>query len=228
MCLAAHLAACLAAHSATHLAAEMAYLVAYLAAYLAACQQGSEENREENLEEKAFLTHYQPKIPNSHPPVLWHIPDGIPRPEGGGKPGGKPGGIGIPSTLSASYPHSHTLAHTWRHAHARKPSLVQHRVIGSLSLRRVRVRDTVDDALRFLMPDLLVVIYDVAQVVAAGVVRFAHAHGVVGEVDIAVVAEEFGHGCGALGARVCGGGRRSRSRRWSGEERSISTEEVWW
>jgi hypothetical protein len=34
----------------------------------------------------------------------------------------------------------------------------------------------------------LVVVYDIAQVVAAGVMGFAHAHGVVGEVDIAVVA----------------------------------------
>ena len=34
----------------------------------------------------------------------------------------------------------------------------------------------------------MVVVYDVAQVVAAGVMGLAHAHGVVGEVDIAVVA----------------------------------------
>jgi hypothetical protein len=31
-------------------------------------------------------------------------------------------------------------------------------------------------------------------VVAAGVMRLAHAHRVVGQVDIAVVAEEFRHG----------------------------------
>lgn len=37
----------------------------------------------------------------------------------------------------------------------------------------------------------LVVVDDVAQVVAAAVVGFAHAHGVVGEVDIAVVAEDW-------------------------------------
>jgi hypothetical protein len=34
----------------------------------------------------------------------------------------------------------------------------------------------------------LVVVYDVAQVVTASVMGLAHAHGVVGEVDIAVVA----------------------------------------
>lgn len=34
----------------------------------------------------------------------------------------------------------------------------------------------------------LVVVYDVAQVVSAAVVGFAHRHGVVREVDIAVVA----------------------------------------
>lgn len=43
------------------------------------------------------------------------------------------------------------------------------------------------------MSDLLVIVDDVAHVVAAVVVSLAHAHGVVGEVDIAVVAEEFRH-----------------------------------
>lgn len=52
------------------------------------------------------------------------------------------------------------------------------------------------------MADLLVVVDDIAQVVAAGVVCFAHAHGVVREVDIAVVAEELGHGRGLRVARV--------------------------
>lgn len=46
------------------------------------------------------------------------------------------------------------------------------------------------------MSDLLVVVNDVAQVVATRVMRLAHTHGVVGEVDIAVVAEELRHGCG--------------------------------
>lgn len=64
------------------------------------------------------------------------------------------------------------------------------------------------------MPDLLVVVDDVPKVISPGVVRLSHAHRVVGEVDlghvsvscggteslasctyIAVVAEEFGHGC---------------------------------
>ena len=40
---------------------------------------------------------------------------------------------------------------------------------------------------------MLVVVDDVAEVVAAAVVGFADAHGVVGEVDLAVVAEEFRH-----------------------------------
>lgn len=47
------------------------------------------------------------------------------------------------------------------------------------------------------MPDLLVVVDDVSQVISAAVVRFSHAHTVVRKVDIAVVAEEFGHREGA-------------------------------
>jgi hypothetical protein len=39
-------------------------------------------------------------------------------------------------------------------------------------------------------------------VVAARVMRLAHAHGVVGEVDIAVVAEELRHGCDR-GVGIC-------------------------
>lgn len=34
----------------------------------------------------------------------------------------------------------------------------------------------------------LVVVHDIAEMISAAVVRFAYAHGVVGEVDIAVVA----------------------------------------
>ena len=52
------------------------------------------------------------------------------------------------------------------------------------------------------MSDLLVVVDHVAQVVAAGVMRLAHAHRVVGQVDIAVVAEEFRHG-GAVAIAWC-------------------------
>lgn len=57
-----------------------------------------------------------------------------------------------------------------------------------LSLGSIAVGDAVDDGLCLLMSNRLVVLDDVAQVVAAGVVRFADAHGVVSEVDIAVVA----------------------------------------
>lgn len=51
------------------------------------------------------------------------------------------------------------------------------------------------------MADLLIVVNNITQVVATAVVCFAHAHGVVGEVDIAVVAEELRHlECAALGS----------------------------
>ena len=43
------------------------------------------------------------------------------------------------------------------------------------------------------MSDLLVVVDDIAEMVAAGIMGFADAHGVVGEVDVAVVAEEIRH-----------------------------------
>ena len=52
------------------------------------------------------------------------------------------------------------------------------------------------------MSDLLVVVDYIAQVVAARVMRLAHAHRVVGQVDIAVVAEEFRHG-GAIAVACC-------------------------
>ena len=57
------------------------------------------------------------------------------------------------------------------------------------------------------MPDLLVVVYNVAKVVAAAVVSFAHAHAVVGEVNVAVVTEELRHLDGVLSAmlRFCYG-----------------------
>lgn len=45
----------------------------------------------------------------------------------------------------------------------------------------------------------LVVVYDIAQVVATAVVCFAHTHRVVGEVDIAVVAEDFGEAFALVG-----------------------------
>lgn len=93
------------------------------------------------------------------------------------------------------------------------PLLLQHRdrIIPALALGGIAVRDAVDHALRLLVPDLLVIFHHVAQVVAAAVVGFAHAHAVVCQVDIAVVAEEFGHfgGCGVcveLEGEGAGGG----------------------
>ena len=69
------------------------------------------------------------------------------------------------------------------------------------------------------MPDLLVVVDYVAEVVAAAVVRFSHAHRVVGEVDIAVVAEELRHGDGGMLLEVVGEERRRYELVWicSGE-----------
>ena len=52
------------------------------------------------------------------------------------------------------------------------------------------------------MSDLLVVVDHIAQVIAARVMRLAHAHRVVGQVDIAVVAEEFRH-VGAVAGTWC-------------------------
>lgn len=62
-----------------------------------------------------------------------------------------------------------------------------------LALGGVGGGDGVDDGLGFLVTDLLVVIYDISKMVSAAVVSLAHAHGVVREVHIAVVAEELGH-----------------------------------
>lgn len=61
------------------------------------------------------------------------------------------------------------------------------------------------------MTDLLVVVDDVAEVVSAAVVRLSDAHRVVREVDIAVVAEEFGHlHCSFARGCACSCGRRCR------------------
>lgn len=62
-----------------------------------------------------------------------------------------------------------------------------------LALGGVGGGDGVDNGLSLLVADLLVVVYHVSQVVSAAVVSLAHAHGVVREVDIAIVAEELGH-----------------------------------
>lgn len=66
----------------------------------------------------------------------------------------------------------------------------EHGVVVGLSLGGVRRGDGVDDGLGLLVTDLLVVVDDVAQVVTAAVVGLAHAHAVVREVDIAVIAED--------------------------------------
>lgn len=60
--------------------------------------------------------------------------------------------------------------------------------------------DAVDDGLCLLVADLLVVVDDVAKMVATTVVGFAHRHGVVRQVDIAVIAEELWHldGCAQM------------------------------
>lgn len=68
--------------------------------------------------------------------------------------------------------------------------LGKHWVGVGLALGGVGGGDAVDDGLGLLMADLLVVVDDVAQVVAPAVVGLAHAHGVVRQVDIAVVAED--------------------------------------
>lgn len=68
--------------------------------------------------------------------------------------------------------------------------LRQHGVRVGLALGGVGRGDAVDDGLGLLVPDLLVVIDDVAQVVPAAVMRLAHAHRVVREVHVAVVAED--------------------------------------
>ena len=62
-----------------------------------------------------------------------------------------------------------------------------------LSFCVVCIRNAVDDLLRLVARYLLVVCLHVAQVVAAVIVRFPHAHRVVCKVDIAVVAEELRH-----------------------------------
>lgn len=88
-------------------------------------------------------------------------------------------------------------------------SVLQHGV--DLAFGGVGRGDGVDDALGLLVTDLLVVFDDVAQVVTTAVVSLAHAHRVVGEVDIAVIAcNSEAHVSGGTGAgatrrrRFCG------------------------
>lgn len=59
-----------------------------------------------------------------------------------------------------------------------------------LAFSGVRGSDGVDDGLRFLVADLLVVVNDVAEMVSATVVCLAHAHAIMREIDIAVIAKD--------------------------------------
>lgn len=96
----------------------------------------------------------------------------------------------------------HTPGHThWRTAHASHGHgsswetsaevLLEQRI--RLSFGVVGVSYTINDLLRLIGGDLLVVGLDIAQVIATVVVSFADAHTIVGEVDIAVIAKELGH-----------------------------------
>lgn len=101
----------------------------------------------------------------------------------------------------------------------------QHGVRVGLALGGVRGRDGVDDGLGLLVADLceaealrqtraspgggtctgwrrltLIVVYDIAEMVLSTVVCSAHAHGVVREVDIAVVACLIARSVGGSGA----------------------------
>jgi len=93
--------------------------------------------------------------------------------------------------------HTHRGHSHWGHsAHgssreATSQVLLEQRV--GLSFCVVCVGNTVDDLLCLVAGYLLVVGLNVAEVIAAVVVRLPHAHTVVGEVDIAVVAEELRH-----------------------------------
>jgi hypothetical protein len=121
------------------------------------------------------------------------------------------------STLTRRREARHTAR---RHAHRRSththsthgPSSKTSAQIGliqrvGLSFQVVRVRYAVDNLLCLVAGYLLIVCLHVAEVVAAIVVSFPHAHAVVGEVDIAVVAEELRHSValGILGEWVRSG-----------------------
>lgn len=71
--------------------------------------------------------------------------------------------------------------------------IVQHRIAACLSFCRVRVCDAVNHTLRPLLSNLLVVIYDISNVITSAVVRLSNTHRIVCEVDVAIVAKELGH-----------------------------------
>jgi hypothetical protein len=124
------------------------------------------------------------------------------------KGGGIPGIPGIPAfcqhfllqhpahRLTSRHRHWRSSRETTGHGPSRVAS-AQIRCIQRIRLafRAVRIRDAVDDLLCLLRGDLFVVRLHVAQVVAAAVVRLAHAHTVVRKVHIAVIAEKLRH-CG--------------------------------
>lgn len=85
--------------------------------------------------------------------------------------------------------------HAWlsRESEGRRESAGGHHVGGLLALCGVGGGNGVDDGLGLFLADLLVVVHHVSQVVSTGVMRLAYAHRVVCQVDITVVAEEFGH-----------------------------------
>lgn len=69
--------------------------------------------------------------------------------------------------------------------------LLQHRI--GLSFRSIGIRDRINNGLCLFVSNLLVVFCDVSQVVATSVMRLSNRHGVMREVDIAIIAEEFRH-----------------------------------
>jgi hypothetical protein len=92
--------------------------------------------------------------------------------------------------------HTHTghSSHRRSHRPSRETStqiLLEQRI--RLSFCVVRVGYAVDDCLCLIRGYLLIVRLHVAEVVSAVVMCLAHAHTVVGEVDIAVIAEELRH-----------------------------------
>lgn len=101
---------------------------------------------------------------------------------------------------STGHRHAHRASHA--HAHRRRHGASREAAVQVRRVQRVRlafqvvcIRDAVNDLLCLVARYLLVVGLDVAQVIATAVVRFAYAHTVVREVDIAVVAKELRH-CG--------------------------------
>ncbi len=118
----------------------------------------------------------------------------------------------------------------WRAASTVGAGLVlrKHGVRVGLAFGGVGRRDAVNNRLGLLVSDLLVVVDDVAQVVSAAVVRLAHAHRVVRQVHIAVVAEDCrGNAMLALTPEtrptmLAGQGEWKQERHWSQEQQSSS------